>query len=747
MKSDSQKIPRVTYRDGSFWLDDQPVFIRAAEYQYYRDSVDNWPKRIEQIRKAGVNAITFYIPWRHHMPDLTMDQPDFGGTKKRNRDLPCFLSFLHDAGVLAIAKPGPFVHSELNIGGLPDWASPSFASDIVPMLRWDGAPLTWEYDRTILPAPYAEPFLTHSVNWLRSVGEILRPFLTPRGPVVAIQVNDETLYCGSNSPPWMMGYERSTLIAYHRENPEAPVDRWLNGGAPAESARWTDIAQNENRQEIENLVAWAHYQAWIRSDTYRLYRAALQIDLPYLTNYAGITPPIEENVPHRDTVTLHESTSPFTSLSSRYADWWFAHNPIEQSTDDSHYGFISWLGVTPYNIADPRTVDVHHPVVPNEVFSRYINTATRGRGINMEENWGFATLYHPYSGQPFVPIFQTLVSIAGGATGYVTFCVVSHDYWDETLDRTTKLQHPHFPSAAPIGPNGEERPMYTAMRDLNTWLSEHGTDLVSSTRHEDFCCAVYQPYSAITSWCDQWSDDERPPFQGYAGLESLSNCAQETGYVPSWIGVDGLDAIDPVDHPRLIAVMWKSMDPKTQQMLSTYIETGGHLFFVGTLPTEDWSGNPCTMIQAMSNRFPERVSKLAPDVTDPSTSPEKMREHLHSAGLRARITVPVGTRAFVYENNQGGKYLFFFSYDGRKNQKIEAEGVSLSIAAQGKCCGIFKIDGADLSAWYMKGLNEIEDTSALVKVTLAGYEHVFQGDCTSVLESRIPGPLASLHPK
>lgn len=747
MKSESQTARWVTYREGAFHIDHRPVFLRAAEYQYYRDRTENWSKRIQQIRDAGVNAITFYVPWRHHMPDARMERPDFSGMERKNRDLPLFIGMLDDAGVMAIAKPGPFVHSELNIGGLPDWVSPSYAPDIQPMLRWDGTPLTWEYDRTILPAPYAEPFLSHSLNWLREVAEVLRPFQTPQGPLVAIQVNDETLYCASNSPPWMMGYEKSTLEAYQHQHPHAPVDRWLAHGAPSRSVQWTDLAGDKNKEERENRIAWAHYQAWIRSDTYRLYRTALQLDLPFLSNYAGITPPIEENVPQRDTVTLHESTSPFASLSSRYADWWFAHNPIEQGSDGSHYGFISWLGVTPYNIADPRTVDVHHPVVPNDVFSRYINTATRGRGVNMEENWGFATLYHPFSRHPFVPIFQTLVSIAGGATGYVTFCAVSHNYWDETLDRTTKLQHPHFPSAAPIGPDGEERPMYAAMNELNQWLARHGDDLVSFSRHEDLCCAVYQRYSALTSWCDQWREDDTPPFQGHLGLETLSNCAQEVGYVPSWIGLDGRESIDPQNHRHMVMVMWRSMDIHTQRLLATYVEQGGQLFYLGTLPAEDWSGAPCTILRDMCARFPARVYALPPQVTDPATPPDEVSRYLRMAGLVPRVSLEAGTRAFLFENHQGEEFLFFFSYDGSRNHTIRTEQATLSIAAGGKCCGILMMKKSAVQGWYIKGINEVENTSAEVRITISGNEHVFHGDCSSVSESGIPRPLTGLHAK
>ncbi len=750
MKTGEQHRWEVSYREGSFHRGNSPVFLRAAEYQYYRDRAENWQERIRQIQESDANAITFYIPWRHHMPDPSVDRPDFSGDQKKNRDLPRFIHLIEDAGLLAIAKPGPFVHSELNIGGLPDWVSPSGGAETgEAMQRWDGSPLIWEYDRSILPAPYAEPFLDHARRWLAAVAEVLRPFTAPRGPLVAIQINDETLYCASNAPPWMMGYESSTLNRYRGETGEPLIDRWLAGGAPQTALSWDFPDEAPDREELENRIAWGRYQGWIRGDTYRLYREALGLELPYLSNYAGMTPPIEENVPQRDAVTLHETTSPFAPLAPRYADWWIAHNPIEVDREIYHYGFISWLGVTPYNISDPRTVDANHPVVPNTVFSRYINTATRGRGINMEENWGFATLYHPYSQYPFVPIFQTLVSIAGGATGFVVFCAVSHDYWDETLDSTTKKQHPHFPSAAPIGPDGELREMYHSMRHLNRWFAEHGDSLVGSLRQEDLCFGVYQRYSAIASWCERWPAMDIPPLQGHLGLETLSNSAQEVGYVPAWIGLDGQQRIDPVVHPRLVVILWRMMDPTVQRLLSSYVDEGGQLYWIGEIPGQDWDGRPCTILNDCISRNGARATRLTRMVTDPDATPQEVAAELIRAGLPARYPVEPGGRILTFQGttNDGSpeQFIFFFTYDQHTDHRFLIGETTISVDAGGKCCGVLRLESGVLVDWYIKGTNEVENTSAVVTVGSAGLTRTFAGDCWSTAEAGNLSPVLGLH--
>lgn len=738
---------RVRYAAGTFIIDGNPKFIRGAEYQYYRDLPEHWAERLNQIVNAGVNTITCYIPWRHHaVASTTTNDPsfDFTGSSAPARDLLGFLKLVADSRAWAIVKPGPFVHSELNIGGLPDAVSPGYNPDIEPMQKWDGTSLIWEYDNSILPAPFDPKFESAANVWLAAVGEVIRPFVYPDGPIIGIQVNDETLYCLSNAPPWTAGYETSS-----RQCHVAPPPLQLPKNPPR-----TPLSGPITLTEAQPLISWGRYQSWIRTETYRRYRDALNVDLPYLSNHAGVTPPIEENVPDRDALTFHGPDNLFEPLNRRYAEWWFAHNPIEADREIYHYGFISWLGVTPYNISDPKTVDITNPVVPNTVFSRYINTATRSRGVNMEENWGFATLYHPYSRAPFVPVFQSLVSIAGGATGYVVFCAVSHIHWDTSLDRITKLQNDAFPSDAPIGPDGQLTPMYTAMNQLNRWLTTNGDDLTQARRHHDISFAVYPQYAAVSSWIDTWPEDHPNPFQGTDGLEELSNALQEYGYVPAWTGMEGLvDPTDPTDpagsvgsdnpispetHPALAVKLWHWMDRSTQKSLAHYTTSGGTLYYLGVLPDRDWDDTPCTVLIDTQKNFPDQFVPLPPTV-------EEILAVLRRYNVTPRATVTPGSRAFVFDiaENQANlssakdTIIFFFGYDGSTQQTISVDTTKIEITAGGKVCGALRIQGDTITSSYIKGVNEVEDSVATVHVTTGENRVTYRGD---TLQENRPAP-------
>ena len=227
-----------TYRDGRFFKDGAPFYFLGAEYQYYRDKRSNWAARLDQLKAGNVNVICFYIPWRHHIvhdPVTGAVSYDFDGRTFDSRDLRTFLKLCQERGLQMLAKPGPFVHSELNIGGLPDISSPTFNPGIEPVRLQNGDPLFWEYDHTQMPSPNDATFDALAKRWLSEVGKVLAPYVAPKGnwsgpestpaaarkiasaiplpppacsgQIIAIQLLDETIYCTSNDAPWHFGYD------------------------------------------------------------------------------------------------------------------------------------------------------------------------------------------------------------------------------------------------------------------------------------------------------------------------------------------------------------------------------------------------------------------------------------------------------------------------------------------------------------------------------------------------------------
>jgi beta-galactosidase len=779
-----------TYRDGRFFKDGAPFYFLGAEYQYYRDKRSNWAARLDQLKAGNVNVICFYIPWRHHIvhdPVTGAVSYDFDGRTFDSRDLRTFLKLCQERGLQMLAKPGPFVHSELNIGGLPDISSPTFNPGIEPVRLQNGDPLFWEYDHTQMPSPNDATFDALAKRWLSEVGKVLAPYVAPKGnwsgpestpaaarkiasaiplpppacsgQIIAIQLLDETIYCTSNDAPWHFGYDApdqrhfqamlaakyGTVVEYNRVHGTAV--KAFQFVVPPRLDPTKPVALN--RGDVLGLIDWGEFQWRIRREFYARYKEYLGIDLPYLTNYAGITPPIDENVPDKVEESVKDTPREYLPL---YPEWWLSQNRVDQDLDVYEYGMISWLGVASYNVPDASTPP-KDDVGANEVFNRYINTSRRRRGINIEENWGFATLYHPLSKYPMIPFFQTLACVAGGCTGYVVFTGVSHGYWLDDLDRTTQKQHRTFPSDAPIGENGEIGPMYKAMKDLNEWFAKEGADFLKAELDMDVCLLAVPEYAAVSSWVPEgkaphWVLPHAVPRTGYDVIEPATMTCNAQGVNYEIAELPALSADDLLQKPRAAVHLSFFLGRREQQTLVDFVKRGGTLIASGELPAYDEKMDPCTVLGDFVRAYGDGKSKakgtLLYSTGNVFNDPRAFLGNLRLAGWQKKVGYGDGLRAFVYRH-EDDFYIFFFNFDrhGQHDKTIEFYGRRLGLTVGSKTCGVVHVKGASAVAgkgkdkeaghdrivsYLVKGENEFEVETTDVRLRLGKQEIRFTGD-------------------
>jgi len=729
-------MPKYTYQDGRFHKDDEPFFVIASDYQYYRDRRDNWEDRLVKLKNAGVNLITFYTPWRHH---LRMENGhtvyDFDGRTKDSRDLRGFLEIVKRLDLLMIIKPGPFVHSELNVGGLPDVVSPGFNPGMPPARRHHGRACRWSYNNSQLPAALDDHFDGMVKGWLETVGKVIAPYCDEQGPAIAIQLNDETIYCMSNDPPWHIGYEPSGIRFYQQLLTERyrDVDTYNRlhgtshasldfvGGPRLETLQGAAEDQPpgpSSREDVLKYVDWGEYQWQLRRELYVRYARYLGIDLPQLTNYAGITPPIEENVP--DLQDEAQEVIPEDHL-KLYPEWWFAMNRIDQDRDAYEYGMISWLGVAAYD---------------RDVFDRYVNTARRARGLNLEENWGFAALYDGRSKFPLIPFYQTLVSIAAGATGYDIFVGASTDHWDETLDRITKLQCSTFPSDAPIDEHGNLRPLYHTAKFLNDWFLEHGDALLRCEFDIDVAYLLYAPYASISSWVPDdryWrvanSDIPRCAREGF---EEFSHALQEAGFSFGMFELEAATA-EQLSQPKALAIHGGYfMDADCQNRLAAFVEDGGRLFISGQLPEVDARLEPCVRLKEAIEQAVGAKDQRVVYHRENLFADGGFAKVVQNSGLETSVQYSENLRAFMHRG-KNERFVFFFSFDeaGSHDRWIEFDGQRITLTLGSKTSGVLRITDGRITGHLVKGVNEVDDTVADVRIELNSQVIEGRGDFSS----------------
>lgn len=99
----------------NFLLDGKPFVIRAGELHYPRVPKIYWRDRMKKAKAMGLNTINTYVFWNLHEP--TKGKFDFSG----NLDVAEFVKIAQEEGLYVIVRPGPYVCTEWEFGGIPAW--------------------------------------------------------------------------------------------------------------------------------------------------------------------------------------------------------------------------------------------------------------------------------------------------------------------------------------------------------------------------------------------------------------------------------------------------------------------------------------------------------------------------------------------------------------------------------------------------------------------------------------------------
>ncbi|MBR0939209.1 beta-galactosidase [Bradyrhizobium jicamae] len=170
----------------------RPVIL--GDYPYYRAAPHHWPVDLTALAAAGIDCVTFYVPWRFH--ELSLGEFDFDGRTDPQRDVRGLLGLIASLGLKAIVKPGPFIHAEVQLGGLPD-----------RLCRGGEIRLTDVEGRTVTSQNQPLPSLWHPTvraevaDWMRAVcRDVIAPSCQPPGCIVGVQIGNEGIYSDANLP-------------------------------------------------------------------------------------------------------------------------------------------------------------------------------------------------------------------------------------------------------------------------------------------------------------------------------------------------------------------------------------------------------------------------------------------------------------------------------------------------------------------------------------------------------------------
>jgi len=108
-------MPAITYDGRSFSIEGRRIWIVSGSIHYARTPRSLWRDLIAAARHAGLNTIETPIFWALHEPRPGVF--DFEG----DHDIRAFVEMIAEAGMHCILRPGPYIGSAWDFGGLPTW--------------------------------------------------------------------------------------------------------------------------------------------------------------------------------------------------------------------------------------------------------------------------------------------------------------------------------------------------------------------------------------------------------------------------------------------------------------------------------------------------------------------------------------------------------------------------------------------------------------------------------------------------
>jgi beta-galactosidase len=162
----------------------RPLAFYAGAMHYWRVEPSRWARCLRTMHELGLTIVETYVPWRVHEP--APGQLDW----RNERDLARFLEAAHAEGLAVVLRPGPHVNAELTSFGMPDHV---LADPACQAVGASGAPVWMPSPPRAWPVPsYASTAFHARVHtWFAAVAEVVRPYLAPDGPVVALGIDNE----------------------------------------------------------------------------------------------------------------------------------------------------------------------------------------------------------------------------------------------------------------------------------------------------------------------------------------------------------------------------------------------------------------------------------------------------------------------------------------------------------------------------------------------------------------------------
>jgi beta-galactosidase len=550
MLTRENKMNRFYVKGGQFWLNEQPQFIHAGEFHYFRSPVDQWEHRLGLLQKAGFNTLATYIPWLWHQPQP--DISDVDGHTHPMRNLAGFLDLATEMGFYIIPRPGPYIMAETINEGIPPWVFSQYPQ--AAYISQDG--------KAQNIVSYLHPDFLHCVDgWYKAVFEVLSPRQISRGGKIIMMNLDNEM----GMIQWvrnLVDINPDTLARFAKYLRETYSES-LSQRYPAANLTGFLREQISNPQALHagNLI----------EDYRRFYRIYLRDYASYLLTSAKANgmdvPPV---------VNIHGFGNGGKTFPIGLSQL------IEVMEMD---GMVSATDVYPLFIGEGN---YHQLLLVNEMTKALQNPEQAlfsiefQAGGNLDFGGAQSSLYDLHS--------RLCISLGMRAINHYLFFDGENDPILSPVKRHNWGQ--------PIRKDGSPRGQYARYGKLSRVLNAYGADLVQSQPKtvttigfllDDFMTEVNNSFTRpATDILTQQRDVILFDFlaRGLALTHRPFNALELNRA-----------SLDVTKTPILWLMVEKQCDAATQQKLVDYAQQGGKLILVGRLPEESFDHTPCTILR------------------------------------------------------------------------------------------------------------------------------------------------------
>ncbi|CAG9772541.1 unnamed protein product [Ceutorhynchus assimilis] len=177
-----------------FTLNGKNITIFSGAFHYFRVHPSQWRDRLRKMRAAGLNTIETYAAWNlHEYQSGVYDFGNGGSDFEAFLDIVQFIKIAQEEDLFVLVRPGPYICSEWEFGGLPSW-----------LLR----------DKDIKVRTNDPLYLKYVARYWGQLLLLLEPLqFTKGGPIIALQVENEYGNTGNSDPDYL-----HSLVKIYRDN-------------------------------------------------------------------------------------------------------------------------------------------------------------------------------------------------------------------------------------------------------------------------------------------------------------------------------------------------------------------------------------------------------------------------------------------------------------------------------------------------------------------------------------------------